>query len=45
MFKAFFNYPEMKEIADNFSVYHLNAPGNEKQDDRIEQPTNKKTLL
>jgi len=26
-FQAFFNYPEMKEIADNFSVYHLNAPG------------------
>jgi len=26
-FQAFFNYPEMKEIADNFSIYHINAPG------------------
>jgi len=28
-FQAFFNYPEMKEITNNFCVFHVNAPGQE----------------
>ena len=25
--EAFFNYPDMKEITNNFCVFHINAPG------------------
>ncbi|XP_040569855.1 protein NDRG3 [Lepeophtheirus salmonis] len=28
-FQAFFNYPDMVEIAEKFCVYHVNAPGQE----------------
>lgn len=28
-FQAFFNYNEMRVLLDNFSVYHVNAPGQE----------------
>jgi len=28
-FQAFFNYPDMKEITNNFCVFHINAPGQE----------------
>jgi pimeloyl-ACP methyl ester carboxylesterase len=30
-FQAFFNYPEMRELVDNFSVYHINAPGQQEE--------------
>lgn len=28
-FQAFFNYNEMRTLLENFSVYHVNAPGQE----------------
>lgn len=28
-FQAFFNYSEMRTLLDNFSVFHVNAPGQE----------------
>ncbi len=28
-FQAFFNYSEMRVLLDNFSVFHVNAPGQE----------------
>ena len=28
-FQAFFNYPDLKEIASGFAVFHINAPGQE----------------
>jgi len=28
-YQAFFNYPEMREITNNFCVFHVNAPGQE----------------
>lgn len=28
-FQAFFNYSDMRMLLENFSVYHVNAPGQE----------------
>lgn len=28
-FAGFFNYPTMRNLLDNFCVYHVNAPGQE----------------
>nr|ACO14922.1 NDRG3 [Caligus clemensi] len=35
-FQAFFNYPDMAELAEKFCVYHINAPGQEEGADVIE---------